>query len=112
METTTENKTGRKPEDIFDKDTTAKFRVTAEAVKDAACDAGKQIEEGLLSIFPPDVTRHLAEAHKEFIRAGQRLGDIVIDKLEKGAQRAEEIHEKTKKEKAAAKEAVPDPSAT
>ncbi|MCC6546140.1 hypothetical protein IT570_03140 [Candidatus Sumerlaeota bacterium] len=100
METATENKTGRTPEDIFDKDATAKFRVTAEAVKEAACDAGRQVEDCLLSIFPPDVTRHLAEAHKEFIRAGQRLGDIMIDKLDKGAQRAEEIHEKARQEKA------------
>ena len=101
METTTENKTTSKPEDIFDKDTTAKFRVTAGAVKEAVCDAGRQLEDGLLSIFPPEVTRHLAEANKEFIRAGQRLGDIVIDRIEKGAQRAQEIHEKSQAGKAA-----------
>ena len=102
METTAENNTtSTKPEDIFDKDTTAKFRVTADAVKEAVCDAGRQLEDGLLSIFPPEVTRHLAEANKEFIRAGQRLGDIVIDRIEKGAQRAQEIHEKSQAGKAA-----------
>ena len=58
------------------------------------CTLKREAEEAVMTLLPPEVTRNLAEAHKEFIRAGQRLGDLAIEELEKKAQRAEKLNER------------------
>lgn len=67
-------------------------RMTLNSIKGAVCDIQKQMEDGMLTLLPPTVTRHLVEAHKELVRASQRMGDIALEKLEKKASRAEELH--------------------
>lgn len=67
-------------------------RMTMESVRGALCDLQRQVEDGVMTLVPPQVTRHLVEAHKEVVRASQRLGDIALEKLEKKAARAEELH--------------------
>ncbi len=69
------------------------------SVADAACDVVKQVEEGMMSLVPPEVTSHLVQAQKEFILASRRVGDKAMEELEKKAERAREIHERMKAEK-------------
>ncbi len=83
-------------------DVSGKVNASLRPVFDAARDIGKQMEEGLMSLVPPEVSEHLLQAQKELILAGRRLGDKRLEELEKKAERAREIHERMKAGKEAA----------
>lgn len=67
----------------------------------------RDVEDSILSLIPPEVTRHLVNARKELVLAGQRLGDMTIENLERKAARAEEIHAEMKAKREAARNAPP-----
>ncbi|MCC5875381.1 MAG: hypothetical protein JJU11_04080 [Candidatus Sumerlaeia bacterium] len=63
-------------------------------MKEKTCEVSREMENAVMSLIPPKVTRELVNAHKEVVRAGQRLGDIVLNGLEERAKRAESLHKK------------------
>lgn len=68
-----------------------RFEEMAMDMRGVACGMRREMENAMMTLLPPTVTRQLVEAHKEVIRAGQRLGDLAIAELEKKAARAESM---------------------
>lgn len=77
--------------------------ISFDTVRDATRDMRRQMEDGFMSLVPPEVTGHLVQAQKELILAGRRLGEKTIEELEKKARRAEEIHSRKDASRKAAK---------
>jgi len=72
------------------------YRLSAKSVCDAARDMKDQAEDAIMALLPPEVTEHLVASKKELIRAGQRLGDLALENLDRKAARARDIHERMK----------------
>lgn len=64
-------------------------------MKQMTCGVRREVEDAMFSLLPPKVTRELIDAHKEVVRAGQRIGDMLLHDLEEKARRAETLHRKT-----------------
>lgn len=108
-----ESKTTRSPDDIFEKDAQGwSCHLSLGSAIRAARDVRRQVEEGVLSLVPPEVTQHLVNAQKEVVRAGQRLGEIAIERLDARAARAREVHERVKARKEAASAPLAEGSAS
>ncbi len=55
--------------------------------------ARKDAESTLIALLPLEVTEHLVNAQKEFVKAGQRAGQIAIERLDDKILEAREIHQ-------------------
>lgn len=75
-------------------------RLNLKSVAEAMCDVHRQAEDAFMAFVPPEVTQHLVNSRKELIRAGQRLGEKMVEELDDKARRAREIHDRMKAEKA------------
>ncbi len=74
-------------------------RLTVGTLACAARDSLRKAEETFMAFFPPAVTEHLVRAQAEAVRAGQRLGDLAIENLERKASRAHELHEQVRNQR-------------
>lgn len=82
-------------------DSADRMKDRMEGAARAACsgmeELGREMRRASAAMVPPEVTEHLVRAQVEMVRAGQRLGDLMIERLERKAQEARDVHEEIRR---------------